>query len=130
MLAFSLHCMPSTLHGNCHRKATAAADRRVNTVTLLMMTAAAFAAAVHRCTVTGRELTVQLGKRAVLQPQQDSLTLLPWQTVLFDVLDPSARFSGNSLVAMCSNCQPPEAAITGPSVGGAVRQKQQQQQHS
>lgn len=69
-----------------------------------------------RCTVNGRELTVQLGKRATLMPQQDSLALLADQTVLFDVLDPTARFTGSREVAMCSDCAAPEAAITGPSV--------------
>jgi len=71
---------------------------------------------LHRCTVSGRELTIRLGKGSLLVPQQDSLELLPGQTALFDVLDPAARFTGSRVVAMCSNCQPPEAAITGPSV--------------
>lgn len=69
-----------------------------------------------RCTVSGREVTVQLGKRSTLMPQQDSLALLPDQTVLFDVMDPTARFTGSKEVAMCSDCAVPEAAITGPAV--------------
>lgn len=72
--------------------------------------------ALRRCTVSGRELTMQLGKGAVLVPEQDSLALLPNQAVLYDVLDPTARFSGSRAVAMCSSCQPPQAAIAGPSV--------------
>lgn len=66
--------------------------------------------------MSGRELTVQLGKRATLMPQQDSLVLLANQTVLFDVLDPAARFTGSREVGMCSDCAAPEAAISGPSV--------------
>jgi hypothetical protein len=66
--------------------------------------------------VSGREVTVQLGKRSTLMPQQDSLALLADQTVLFDVMDPTARFTGSKEVAMCSDCAVPEAAITGPAV--------------
>lgn len=72
-----------------------------------------------RCTVANRELTIQLGKRPTLMPEMDSLVLLAGQTVLYDVLDPTARFTGSRVVAMCSNCENPEASVFGPAVGAA-----------
>lgn len=69
------------------------------------------------CEVRGREMRVQLGASATIMPDsEDTLSILPTQTALFDVLDPAAKFSGSSKVAMCSSCQGPTAALIGPQV--------------
>lgn len=68
--------------------------------------------------MSGRELAVQLGKGSTFVPQQDSLVLLPAQTVLYDVMDPESRFTGSREVALCSDCLGPAASITGPAVSG------------
>jgi hypothetical protein len=69
------------------------------------------------CEVRGRELRVQLGASATIMPDSnDTLSILATQTVLFDVLDPAAKFAGSSRVAMCSSCQGPTATLIGPQV--------------
>lgn len=68
------------------------------------------------CTVSGRQLTVQLGASATIMPDTDSLTILSGQKVLSDVLDAAAKFTGSSKVAMCSNCAKPTASLSGPQV--------------
>ncbi|KAF6254423.1 hypothetical protein COO60DRAFT_1665172 [Scenedesmus sp. NREL 46B-D3] len=83
-------------------------------------TVCSMAEPVLRCTCSGgtdREMRVQLGASATLMPgSEDTLGILANQTALFDVLNPAAKFTGSSKVAMCSNCQGPTAALIGPQV--------------
>ncbi|KAF6251912.1 hypothetical protein COO60DRAFT_1674268 [Scenedesmus sp. NREL 46B-D3] len=69
------------------------------------------------CSVSGKELKIDLGRSATIMPGTDSLTVATSQSVLTDLLLSSATFSGAAVpVVKCEPCNPPTVTLMGPQL--------------